>query len=67
MCVAPALASVQGSKSSPTDVGSRRRNFRVLWNLDCPLGLSHKRICGHFNEGILAQFGRCAKTNSGAT
>ena len=25
------------------------------------LGLSQKRICAHFNEGNLAQFGRSAK------
>ena len=35
--------------------------FSVLWNLECPLGLSQKGICVHFNEGILAQFGRSAK------
>ena len=34
---------VQGSTSSPTEVGSRRRVFEVLWNLECPVGLSQKR------------------------
>ena len=36
---APALAD-QGSTSSPTGIGSRRRAF---WNLECPVGLSQKR------------------------
>ena len=31
---------VPGSTSSQTTVGSRRRVFRVLWNLECPVGLS---------------------------
>ena len=35
--------------------------FEVLWNLECPVGLSQKRICAHFNEGNLAQFGRSAE------
>ena len=43
----PALAST----SSPTGVGSRQRVFEVLWNLECPVGLS--QICVHFNEGNL--------------
>ena len=47
--------------SSPTEVGIRRRVFRVLWNLECPVGLSQKRKCAHFNEGILVQFGQSAK------
>ena len=51
---------VHGSTSSPTVVGSRRRVFRVLWNLEYPVGLSQKGICAHFSEGILAQFGRFA-------
>ena len=58
---------VQGSTSSPTVVGSRRRVFRVLWNLECPVGLSQKEICAHCSKGKLAQFGRSAKINSGAT
>ena len=56
---------VLGSTISPTEVGSRRRVFRVLWDLECPIGLSQKVICTHFNEGILAQFGRSDKKNSG--
>ena len=59
----PALAGT----SSPTDVGSRQRVFRVLWNLECPVGLSQKGIRAHFNEGNLAQFGQSAKQNCGAT
>ena len=46
---------VQGSTSSLTKVGCRRRVCRVLCNLECPVGLRQKRICVHFNEGILAQ------------
>ena len=38
----------------------------VLWNLECPVELSQKVICTHFNEGNLAQFGRFAKIHSGA-
>ena len=30
----------------------------MLWNLECPVGLSQKEICAHFNEGNWAQFGR---------
>ena len=30
--------------------------FEVLWNFECPVGLSQKGICVHFSEGILAQF-----------
>ena len=33
----------------------------VLWNLECPVGLSQRDICAHFNEGNLAQFGRFAE------
>ena len=25
--------------------------FEVLWNLECPVGLSQREICAHFNEG----------------
>ena len=57
---------VQGSTSSLTEVGSRQRVFRVLWNLECPVGLSQKGIYAHFNEGSLAQFRRSAKQISGA-
>ena len=35
--------------------------FEVSWNLECPLGLSQKEICAHFNEGNLAQFRRSAE------
>ena len=38
------LWRVQGSTSSLTGIGSRRRRvFEVLWNLECPVGLSQKR------------------------
>ena len=30
----------------------------MIWNLESPVGLSQKRICANFHEGILAQFGR---------
>ena len=30
--------------------------FEVLWNLECPVGLSQREICAHFIEGNLAQF-----------
>ena len=30
--------------------------FEVLWNLECPVGLSQREICVHFNEGNLVQF-----------
>ena len=33
----------------------------VLWNLKCPVGLSQREICAHFNEGNLAQFRRSAE------
>ena len=46
---------VQESASSPTGVGSRRRN------LECPVGLSQREICAHFNEGNLALFRRSAE------
>ena len=26
----------------------------MLWNLECPVGLSQREICAHFNEGNLA-------------
>ena len=32
----------------------------MLWNLECPVGLSQREICAHFNEGNLAQFRRSA-------
>ena len=35
--------------------------FEVLWNLECPVGLSQKQTCAHFNDGNLAQFGRSAE------
>ena len=41
---------VQGSTSSLT-----RGWFEVLWNLECPVGLSQREKCAHFNEGNLAQ------------
>ena len=28
----------------------------MLWNLECPVGLSQREICVHFNEGNLVQF-----------
>ena len=35
--------------------------FEVLWNLECPVGLSQREICVHFNEGNLVQFRWSAK------
>ena len=35
--------------------------FEVLWNMECPVGLSQREICAHFNERNLAQFGRSAE------
>ena len=35
--------------------------FEVLWNLECPVGLSQREICVYFNEGNLAQFRRSAE------
>ena len=32
--------------------------FEVVRNFECPVGLSQRKICAHFNEGNLAQFGR---------
>ena len=32
--------------------------FEVLWNLECPIALSQREICAHFNEGNLVQFGQ---------
>ena len=36
-------------------------SFEVLWNVECPVGLSRREIYAHFNEGNLAQFGRSAE------
>ena len=33
----------------------------MLRNLECPIGLSQKRICAHFSQENLAQFGQSAK------
>ena len=33
----------------------------VIWNLECPIGLSQKEICAHFNEGNWAQSGQSDK------
>ena len=33
----------------------------MLWNLECPVGLSQREISAHFNEGKLAQFRRLAE------
>ena len=27
--------------------------FKVVWNLECPVGLSQIEICAHFDEGNL--------------
>ena len=37
------VGGVQGSTSSPTGIGSRQRMFEMLWNLECPIGLSQKK------------------------
>ena len=34
--------------------------FKVLWNLECPVGLSQREICPYFNEGYLMLFRRSA-------
>ena len=34
---------------------------RVLWNLECPIQLSQREICAHFNEGNWARFGQSAE------
>ena len=52
---------VQGSTSSPMESVAGGGWFEVLWNLECPVGLSQKEICAHFNEGNLAQFRRSAE------
>ena len=54
---------VQGSTSSPTRPESVAGGgwFEVLWNLECPVGLSQKERCAHFKEGNLAQFGQSAE------
>ena len=33
----------------------------MIWNLDCPVGLSQKDICVHFIEGNWAKFGPSAE------
>ena len=33
----------------------------MIWNLECPVGLSQKRNVRISNEGNLAQFGRSAE------
>ena len=33
----------------------------MLWNLECPVGLSQREICALFNVGNLAQFGLSAE------
>ena len=35
--------------------------FEVLWNFECPIVLSQREICAHFNEGNLVQFGHPKK------
>ena len=35
--------------------------FEVLRNLECPVGISQREICAHFNEEKMAQFGRSAE------
>ena len=30
-------------------------HHEVLWNLECPIGLSRREICAHFNEENLTQ------------
>ena len=46
----PALAGTREYKQSDK-VGSRRRVVMMLWNLECPVGLSQKRIRAHFTHG----------------
>ena len=35
--------------------------FEMLWNLECPVGLSQREIYVHFNQGNLAQFRQSAE------
>ena len=35
--------------------------FEVLWNLECPVGLSQRELCLHLNERNLVQFGQSAE------
>ena len=35
--------------------------FQVLWDLECPVGLSQREIVAHFNEENLVQFRQSAK------
>ena len=53
---------VQGSTSSPTGIGGGC--FEVLWNLECPVGLSQREICAHFNEGNVVSFTKTKQINS---
>ena len=39
--------------------------FKVLWNLECPVGLSQREICPYFNEGNLTLFRRSAGGGGG--
>ena len=52
---APALAGTREYEQSD------RGWFEVLWNLECPVGLSQRNIRAHFNEGNVAQFGGSAE------
>ena len=46
----PALAGTREYQQS--DRGRyQAEGVTVLWNLECPVGLSQKEICAHFNEG----------------
>ena len=39
----------------------------MLWNLECPVGLSQREMYASFNEGIFVSFGRSAQNICGAT
>ena len=54
----PALAGTREYERSVAGGGW----FEVLWNLECPVGLSQREICAHFNEGNVAQFRQSAET-----
>ena len=46
------VGSLYESTSSPTGIGSRRRVFDVLWNLECHVGLIQKRKIAA-NAGVI--------------
>ena len=49
-----------GGRFSYCVVGTRGL-FEVLWNLECPVGLSQRKICAHFNEKNLRNLGEFSR------